>query len=193
MWDLDEAMNSDPVFLRPPGQARERVPEHLRPTMPFNERMSRVQGFLDEYGRLLGQARFTDRGWLSKCDQVASNIRLVLYPVLDSIAPEQGLDPIWPDALRNFGLLIAASDMALAGVRARDVGLINRSMRLMDDVGQFSRYLAERLHKGEPAAGEYRPNFGAVDAIAELANLHAHGILTDDEFSTKKRELIERI
>ena len=186
--------------FRQPGHAAERAEEKIPGReMPFVERMERIQAALDAYGAALGAPRYADRRWLTKCDQLAGDLRLLIYPVLDIIPPEQDVEWLWPDALRNFGLLLAAIDLSIDGVRAHDVVLLTHASRLLQAVGRYSRSLSRRDPEKPPVAdqGPRRPpaaeSIAVADLIAELAVLHGNGVLQDEEFETKKAELLARI
>lgn len=75
------------------------------------------------------------------------------------------------------------------------------SMKWISDAAAMERFVAAvkgRMHSGAapaPAAVSAPPNDSSatVEALKQLGELHTAGILSDDEFATKKAELIARL
>jgi hypothetical protein len=68
----------------------------------------------------------------------------------------------------------------------------------VDDIASFTDALRDAVHRANtpsPAApaASAAPQQDVLDQIAKLADLHAAGILTDEEFQTKKSELLNRL
>jgi hypothetical protein len=103
--------------------------------------------------------------------------------------------------------LIAAGLSAPQGSRSRDKRRIEESpngvvfpatsSRIFDKMATKIREMTAAAHGSgvavnpQPAASA--PSASIPDQIRALSDLHASGILTDDEFSTKKAELLSRL
>ncbi|MFD1052471.1 SHOCT domain-containing protein, partial [Kibdelosporangium lantanae] len=64
----------------------------------------------------------------------------------------------------------------------------------IDDIDAFTDTLRDAIQRATtPVPPSTAPNHDILDQIAKLADLHAAGVLTDDEFQTKKTELLNRL
>lgn len=85
--------------------------------------------------------------------------------------------------------LIRVDSLAVVSMDGRSIG-----ERELDDSGPPSddTTVAKAVH-AQPRAAAAEPDGGIVATIESLAGLHAKGILTDDEFSAKKADLLSRL
>ena len=85
-----------------------------------------------------------------------------------------------------------ANELTLHLQSAQTIRLTN-----IDDIASFADTLRTAVRQATtpsptpPAAAPPRPD--VLDQIAKLADLHTAGVLTDDEFQTKKSELLNRL
>lgn len=120
------------------------------------------------------RAAFTDSRVVIKIPQIlGSDERIIPYESILSVDLDTGL------VKKRITLQTAGS---VYHIEADNPG--------KDEVREATKFVRERMGK-QDSEEEFTPD--PVDQLERLRDLHAEGVLTDDEFESKKSELLDKI
>lgn len=94
------------------------------------------------------------------------------------------------------GIATAVWRVSLARTMAKDSGLDPdqaAAMSLMSDEGLSATYLASNLRGRRESSDEPGPARTAAERLRELEQLRAQGLVTDDEYATRRRAIIDSV